>query len=323
MVKSAPKAPDPFQTAQAQAGANKEAVQESAKVSAVDQFAPWGSTTFDRDEETGVPTSQTIKLGSSEQGFYDLLGGIRNSLAGKAQDFTGFLPRGKFEGIGDGAGDKVANALFERRLGMIQPELDKADNALRVSLGERGIPVGAEIYDKEMNRLDRNRRDTLSALSNDAILASGGEEDRQLANALTMRAQPLNEISAFLQGSPAVPTPGFQGNPAYQISPPDISGLVTADYQNRLGQYNQRQGSLMDGLFGLGSAALSLSDARLKDNVRRIGQTDSGVPIYTFEYSLNPGITHVGVMAQELREIIPEAVVDLNGILMVDYRKVR
>ena len=43
MGKSTPKPPDPYQTAAAQSGANKEAIQESAKVSAVDQFAPWGS----------------------------------------------------------------------------------------------------------------------------------------------------------------------------------------------------------------------------------------------------------------------------------------
>jgi hypothetical protein len=59
MGKSAPAAPDPYATSDAQAAANLKAIKDSARINALDQFAPWGSTTYARDNE-GVPTAQRI-----------------------------------------------------------------------------------------------------------------------------------------------------------------------------------------------------------------------------------------------------------------------
>lgn len=319
MSKGTTKTPDPFQTAAAQAGANKEAIQESAKVSAVDQEAPWGSTVFTRDPETGVPTKQTITLGDAENDFYNQSNVIRNALAGKAGGFLDYLPGEAF--TAPEGGDKVADALYQRKLGMIQPQLKEADDALRLSLSERGIPVGSEIYNNEMNRLDRARGDTFAALSQDATLAGGAEEDRQLSRALTLRAQPFNEISAFLQGAPAVPTPQFQGTPAYQMAAPDIAGLIQGNYQNQLAASNARNSALSSGLFGLGSAAIGLSDRRMKTDVKRIGTLDNGLPIYAFRYIGPHGRYDLGVMADEAEAIVPASVITVGPekIKMVNY----
>lgn len=83
-------------------------------------------------------------------------------------------------------------------------------------------------------------------------------------------------------------------------------------------------GGLAGGLSGVGSIAKSmtglaaLSDRRLKQNIKRIGATDSGLPIYTYSY-LGSAQTHMGVMAQEVAEVNPEAVVDMGGYLAVNY----
>lgn len=61
------------------------------------------------------------------------------------------------------------------------------------------------------------------------------------------------------------------------------------------------------------------SDRRLKTDIRAIGRSPSGLPIYAFRYIWG-GPAYVGVMAQDLLESWPEAViVTSSGYLMVDY----
>lgn len=154
--------------------------------------------------------------------------------------------------------DQVEKALYDRQMGLLRPQLDQAHNQSMVTLGERGIPIGSEIWNNENNRLDQQRSNAEESIAQDAVLAGGNEQNRLLANALTVRAQPFNEMSAFLQGSPALSTPGFQPSPTYQQAAPNISGLINDNYNQKLSAYNQQQSGMMNGLFGLGSAALGL-----------------------------------------------------------------
>ncbi len=331
MSKGAPQQPSATQIASAQSAANIDAIRESARINSLNQYGPEGSTTYQKDSR-GLPVSQTVTLNPQNQAFHDLSGRLRNQLGGKAEELAGYLPNTPFEGLGEGAGDRVANALYQRKLGMIQPELDRAQNNTNVMLSERGIPMGSEIWRGEQDRLGRQKADTLAGLSQDAVLAGGNEENRQLSNALTLRNQPFNEVSAFMQGSPAMNQPGFQNTPAYNMQAPNIAGLMQDQYKNQQGQYN----SQMQGLFGLGQAALQfgmpammgLSDRRMKTDIKKVGTLDNGVPVYTFRYSSAPrGPTYMGVMADELQKVKPEAVFAFNGLggqnlLMVDYAQV-
>jgi len=76
---------------------------------------------------------------------------------------------------------------------------------------------------------------------------------------------------------------------------------------------------------GIGAAIGALavfSDERLKTDVERVGETDAGVPIYTYRYKGDP-VPRLGVMAQEAERLFPDAVVEHpSGYLMVDYSKV-
>lgn len=77
------------------------------------------------------------------------------------------------------------------------------------------------------------------------------------------------------------------------------------------------QGSGADG--GTMQGMMMLSDARLKYEIIPCGCADYGLPIYAFRY-LSGGPVHVGVMAQDVIEIAPEAVhIDPTGIMAVDY----
>lgn len=64
------------------------------------------------------------------------------------------------------------------------------------------------------------------------------------------------------------------------------------------------------------------SDRRLKHDIKRIGETDEGLPIYKFKYKGDPEEqTHVGFMADEVEKIHPEAVGQSHGYKTVDYDK--
>jgi len=65
------------------------------------------------------------------------------------------------------------------------------------------------------------------------------------------------------------------------------------------------------------------SDRRLKHDIKKIGEADNGLPIYTFKYKGDEHHqTHVGFMADEVEKKNPEAVgLDPSGYKTVDYNK--
>jgi hypothetical protein len=65
------------------------------------------------------------------------------------------------------------------------------------------------------------------------------------------------------------------------------------------------------------------SDRRLKHDIKKIGEADNGLPIYTFKYKGDETQqTHVGFMADEVEKTNPDAVgLDPSGYKTVDYDK--
>jgi hypothetical protein len=145
---------------------------------------------------------------------------------------------------------------------------------------------------------------------------------RELQTQLALRNQPINEITALMSGS-QVQTPNFGIAQPSQIPTTDFAGIQQqgfnnqqANYQTRMSQYGQ----MMGGLFGLGSAAVTASDIRLKADIEPRGQR-AGHNWYRFRYVWDePGTQREGVMAQEVIQTRPDAVVTHPlGFLMVDY----
>jgi hypothetical protein len=68
-----------------------------------------------------------------------------------------------------------------------------------------------------------------------------------------------------------------------------------------------------------GSGKPAPSDRRFKNDIRRVATLPSGLGLYRFKY-LWSDIAYVGVMAQEVREVMPDAVIEgSDGFLRVDY----
>lgn len=76
------------------------------------------------------------------------------------------------------------------------------------------------------------------------------------------------------------------------------------------------------GWLGGSATAGDYSDARLKEDVVHVGQTNDGLPIYRYKMK-SGGPTKMGVMAQDVEKFRPQAVShDSHGFKMVDYRQV-
>jgi hypothetical protein len=62
------------------------------------------------------------------------------------------------------------------------------------------------------------------------------------------------------------------------------------------------------------------SDERLKENIRKIGETNDGQPIYKYNYKGEPR-TQIGLLAQDVEKHHPDAVGHQQGYKTVDYDK--
>lgn len=85
-------------------------------------------------------------------------------------------------------------------------------------------------------------------------------------------------------------------------------------------------GSAIGALGTVGLAAAMFSDRRLKRNLTLVGKSNNGLNIYlgryTEESGLDDGKWHLFLIAQEVQEVVPDAVIeDESGYLKVDYLK--
>jgi hypothetical protein len=62
------------------------------------------------------------------------------------------------------------------------------------------------------------------------------------------------------------------------------------------------------------------SDERLKENIKKVGETNDGQPIYRYNYKGDPR-TQIGLLAQDVEKDHPEAVGSSQGYKTVDYKK--
>ena len=72
---------------------------------------------------------------------------------------------------------------------------------------------------------------------------------------------------------------------------------------------------------GGGKAGSLFSDIRLKKNIKKISTRPDGLNVYEFDYIWGGG-RQIGLMAQEVQGVYPDAVSESGGYLMVNYSKV-
>jgi hypothetical protein len=82
-------------------------------------------------------------------------------------------------------------------------------------------------------------------------------------------------------------------------------------------QFGKIAGGISNLMSGFG--AFKRSDRRLKEEIEPVGTLFDGTPVYGYRYKGAPAY-HIGLMAQDVERITPEAVMKINGYKAVDYR---
>lgn len=109
-----------------------------------------------------------------------------------------------------------------------------------------------------------------------------------------------------------------------------LTGIGNARAAGEIGQANAiTQGiagatNIAASAFGGGPSGLSLSDRKMKQNIVKLSEISDGINLYKFNYidGIDDGRDHIGLMADEVKEIDNDAVVSLGGIDYVDYGRV-
>jgi len=90
----------------------------------------------------------------------------------------------------------IEQSLFDRQLGLLQPELTRQREELESNLINRGIPITSDPYNSAVNRLESQQGEQLQRLAQQATLAAGQESDRLVNQARQNRAMEFGERAA-------------------------------------------------------------------------------------------------------------------------------
>lgn len=328
---SAPPPTPPGDTAKADFGAQAAGQGFSMEWGTPDQFSPGGQVTYDKVDlpDRNLGNGQTVEGGQGvtavHTNFSPEFQGIFDTLTNATQARANAIPTTDWNPNIDT--EQFRQSYINQGWADAQPEFNRQDTARNVTMSERGIPIGAEIWNNEQNRVDEQRAAYGQSLSNNATQAAAANEaqqfgqqltQRQLASAETTQAQSqIQSALAALQGRDA---PIVQAAPMQSNVP-----SITANYDRANAQINAANQQASSAGFGalasLGGGLLGMfSDERLKTDIEKVGKTDDGQNIYTYEYKGDPShTTHMGLLAQEVEKKHPEAVGEVAGFKTVRY----
>jgi hypothetical protein len=330
---------DPYiQAAQQTALGNLQSAQATTAANRVNQVTPFGNLTY---TQTGTD-SQGNPVWSATQTFAPEYQQAFGNLAQQVGQTTaqGFQPNVPSVGINPG---ETYEAAIMRRL---EPVQARERESLEAQLANQGIMPGSEAYSRAKEQLSQAQNDQRTSAVvggfNTGLAANQAGFNQQLAQ----YQLPIGTLANLRTAT----------NPNY-VSPYMQQVTAGPDYLTsyNLGQQNEiarqaaaqsGQNAITGGLFDIGSTILSskaggslidkgisaigslFSDIRMKEKINLIGKTLSGINLYEFEYKpefkeIAGEGKFVGVMAQEVEKVIPEAVIETSiGYKAVDYSKI-
>jgi hypothetical protein len=271
----------------------------------ISQFGPSGNLLYGNLDSKGqfvqtpgiaAMTQETPYQSSMRQASQNTSQGLFNQLAPQAFNLQGLSFNGlpdrvsqidwsKVQGVPgtnqfQGMADQASNAIYERSMNMMRPDIERDQRRMDQRLADQGLPIGSEAYANDQSRFQRDTDmarqnlalgattagqnqantlyqqalqgrqaqigdQTLSAdMANQARLAGFGEQQQ-------LRSNQLSELASLLGGSyNPVPSPNFFG--PGQV---DVQGPYQMAQQSNLAN-QQQANSLWGSLASLGGAGL-------------------------------------------------------------------
>ena len=169
---------------------------------------------------------------------------------------------------------------------------------------------------KAAGRLGRST-DRISAIDLGAYLKKGHDYAYQLGNAVT----DMNKMGAKAAGQARSEQMQMFANVAFQKFPdmappvPVMQNVGAAKFMDAL----QIGSSVIQTGMSIASPFIIASDRSLKENIKKLGDSPSGIGIYKFNY-IGHAKKYIGAMADDVMKVVPEAVVTMaNGYFNVNY----
>lgn len=322
MCGSAPAPTPPKETSAATTSGNLSTGIGNAFMQNMNEITPDGTKTFDQtgshsytDPYTGesydVPRfTMTQTLSDAQQGIKTQNDEASLNLATLGNNLSGSLGdqlMGNFS-LGNEETEARLMDLGSKRL---DPMFAQRDEDLRTRLSNQGIKAGSPAYLREMGLAGQQENDAYNQL----LLNGRGQASQEL---LAEDNQRINQIGALLSGG-QVSQPNFMSGANIGAINGTDNGAIIANSDNaNMQAWQQRQGAAGAALSGIGGL-FSLSDARAKQDIRRIGEAENGLGIYSFKYR-GSDKTEIGLLAQEVERVAPDAVRERpDGFLEVNY----
>ena len=270
---SPPKTPDYVGAAREQGEANVDAARVTGRINNPNVVSPYGTQTT-----TWGPNDQPTvvqEFSPDQQRLYDtslitqqnlgLLGNTGSDalkdVIGKNLDFSSVTAQpGNYE--------DTRQSVIDAMMGRYNITAGQNEEQKNADLVARGINSGTEAYTREMDRIDRARNDyraVAEAAAGPEVSRAFGQDSelrrQQIAEMLSGRQTPLNEITALMSGS-QVSNPFSQAsvyNGGAAVAPAPILQGTQLQGQAAMDQYNAQAGmwgNTMSGLFGMGGAGL-------------------------------------------------------------------
>ncbi len=256
---SAPKPPNPTQTANTQAGYNQTAAQNTVNMNSMNQNGVFGSGTVNRDANGNV-TGQTSSLDPT-------LTGAANSGSSALSSLMSQLPTSGINWDSTTA-PQIASQNYNAYAASTAPQRAQQQNQLDVTLSDRGIPIGSQVYNDAQGNLSNsfNLADTNAAAQ--AWNAVPGMQGQLISNQTAMQNQPAQTAQlnlGLLTGLNGLAPAANLGQSS--VGAPNFENDVNNTYNQQEQQYQNE----ISGWGSLANAGMGLLTAPLTGGVTAAG----------------------------------------------------
>jgi len=284
---------------------------------------------YDRIRDTQLGEEERQRLALEERLFNQGRGGVRTAMFGGTQEQLA-LAKAQEE-----AQNRAALAAISQA---------QAEQQQQAVLGTQFASLGSDLATQRQSLDALQQARALQALQGGMGLMTGGlglEQGQQQLGLSALQGAYIPQAAMLSALSPAVNIASLADVARRQQGEYNLE----ASLANLQGQVGQRAGlaSLYSGMFGGAGGLLSgigagasdviselikrYSDVSLKTNIEPVGKLPNGINLYTWDWTekgkeLAGDTPTYGVLAQEVQQIIPEAVTrGEQGYLTVDYSK--
>jgi len=169
---------------------------------------------------------------------------------------------------------------------------------------------GSGLFQQNMMNLQNNMESNAANAATNVYAQQYDTKRKYMNDAMSQLGQqydPLNRLNTYgniLSNSKYGSTVGNE-----------INGMTMNDLTSLMGATSGMMGGAGGMMKGIGAI---MSDRRIKTDIRRVGYLDNGLPVYAYRYK-GDTITHLGLMAQEVKRKNPRAVTRVGRWLTVRY----